>query len=83
MIAKKFNEILTEEGRRGSKETREANLGVLQRHACSSMAMDAPFTIQEMRRALAKSIIKSSSVIIPIIKPGKDPKDPGVHMLGK
>lgn len=121
MLVKSFTKVhssdnLTEEGKQGREQTKEANLGVLRRRESTGDAMDALFTIQEMRRAIAKSGLTSpgkdqvcyimlkhlgvqtenkllglynkvweegrlpsswkEAVIIPIVKPGKDPANP-------
>ena len=108
---------LTQERKRRREESRRANPGIIQRRESTSGVMDAPFTLQEMRRATGETGLTSpgkkdqmcyimlkhlgkqtehqllgiynkiweegrlptswkEAIIIPIIKPGKDPTTP-------
>lgn len=55
---------LTQERKRRREESRRANPGIIQRRESTSGVMDAPFTLQEMRRATGKTGLTS---------PGKRP----------
>ena len=64
MIAKALIKIhssdnLSEEGRVGKARTSAAHPGILERRGNTDCAMDAPFTLGEMRRALARSGLTS------------------------
>lgn len=68
MIAKALIEIhssnnLTEEGKRGRELTKSVYSGSLERQKEINNTMDAPFTMEEMKRAIARAGITS---------PGKD-----------
>lgn len=68
MIAKTLVEIhssnnLSEDGIQGRNKTRDENLEALQRQECTRDAIDAPFPLQEMRRAIEHFRLTS---------PGKD-----------
>ncbi|XP_044220816.1 uncharacterized protein LOC122991683 isoform X2 [Thunnus albacares] len=68
MLAKAFTQIhssdnLTEKGKRGREMTSLAHPGSLERRENTNSAMDAPFTLEERKRAITKSGLTS---------PGKD-----------
>ena len=50
---------LTEEGKRGREVTRSAYPGVLERREENNSTMNAPFTMEEMKRAIMRSGLTS------------------------
>lgn len=68
MLAKAFIQIhssnnLSEEGKRGREKTRSNHPGILERRENITSTVDAPFTLEERRRAIIRSGLTS---------PGKD-----------
>ena len=68
MIAKALTQIhssdnLTEEGKRGREMTKSAHPGILERRDDTNSTMEAPFTLEEMKRAILRAGLTS---------PGKD-----------
>ena len=68
MLAKAFTKIhssdtLSEEGKRGREITRSAYPGVPGRREDTHSAMDATFTLEEMKRSIAKSGLTSPDLL--------------------
>lgn len=64
MLAKTFTKIhssdnLSEEGERGREMTGSAYPGVLERREDTHSTIDAPFAMEEMKRAIVKSGLTS------------------------